>query len=146
MVTLWKLWMLNKDFKGHFGMGCHMGFLRSWLMVVMPGTAAPKRVARTAGKRDTGAMVEISRGFHSRQFPKNISVSHLLGWKKNRDGSNIFFGGSDTFRKMDKQITTFGTSSYWWSQRPSTHRPKCRGRGVEPKPNPGLQSFGGIGV
>lgn len=58
----------------------------------------------------------------------------------------FFFGGSDTFRKMDKQITTFGTSSYWWSQRPSTHRPKCRGRGVEPKPNPGLQSFGGIGV
>ena len=76
-------------------------------MIVMSGTAAPKRVAPTAGKRDTGAMlhqvglklVEVStqdsflKAFRCRSF----SVEHF------RDGS--FFLGA-TFYKMDKQPLT----------------------------------------
>ena len=93
-------------------------------MIVMSGTAAPKRVAPTAGKRDTGAMlhqvglklVEVStqdsflKAFRCRSF----SVEHF------RDGSFFFLGA--TFYKMDKQpqllrpFLEFKHFSYWWSE------------------------------
>ena len=76
-----------------------MGFLRCWLMVVMPGTAAPKRVARTTGKRDTGAMLhQVGLKFVEASTQDSFLKTFRcpFGLKKIRDGS-FFFGGDDTF-------------------------------------------------
>ena len=95
-----------------------MGFLRSWLMVVMPGTAAPKRVARTAGKRDTGAMLhqvglKFVEASTQDSFLKTFRCRIFWVEKKSR-WFNFFFGGMIplyTFIKLDKQSQLLGPST-----------------------------------